>query len=142
MEMILIVPYLAVALFVHEFGHWAAAYYTKQPVARMVVGRGRLLAAWYWRGMRFEWRLLPTGGYVSVVWRSSKVWKNVLRIASGPGANLLVYALLLVAGHGSELFALVNLYLGVFNLLPTDKDDDGSRLIEELSRMRKRKAGA
>jgi len=86
-------------LFLHEFGHaivaWALGWY----VGRIVVGFGRPVRTFQIGETQFEIRSFPLEGFVQCVPRNLKFprTKNALVYFAGPGVELLLAGLLLIA---------------------------------------------
>lgn len=118
-----------VVLVLHEAGHLATAYCLGRPISRVRVGNGPLLASFFWRGMRFDFRLVPFSGEVLICWPSRRAWKDIAVIASGPVANMIAAAALGLTGF-SEI-AFISFWVGVNNLMPF-KGSDGSQILRKL----------
>lgn len=55
---------------------------------------------------------------------------EIIILAAGPAANLIMYIFLKIIGCSSEYFLYFNLILGIFNLLPFSKLDGGCLIIK------------
>lgn len=94
------VPFMALAIApliaVHEGGHALLSRLLGWRVLRVVIGRGRLLASWRWRGIPIELRLLPVGGFVQPIptrLRRPRL-ESMLIYAAGPVAEIVVAGVL------------------------------------------------
>lgn len=113
-EILVAVAMLAVLLFVHEIGHYAAAKRLGIEVVELALGFGKKLFQWVSprSGTAYTLRLLPFGGYnrflseldltgrhaaPSSAYEAFPVWKRFVTVAAGPAANLLL-ALVLSTG--------------------------------------------
>jgi len=107
---------LGVLVFIHEFGHYAAARLLGVHVEAFSIGFGRALAGWTDRaGTHWKLGWLPLGGYVKLhgqerpenvpeeerlAWRAGQtfqekaVWRRIVIVAAGPLANFLLAAVL------------------------------------------------
>ena len=120
--------------FIHELGHAVVARIVGWEVKELVVGFGRILKEFHFRGTKVEFRAVPISGYMLPGFTASNWgrWKSALVYFAGPASELLVffgiYALIgfdkfLNAGSGLvELFfhgvALSALTSAVINLIP------------------------
>lgn len=119
---------------VHELGHASMAWLLGWRVRRIVIGLNREVWRTNFGGCRVEWRLLPLGGYVlpSPGNLIAPRLKNALIYAAGPGVELLLLGVLVLAlgpavflDYSEDLgvvalkaLALVILYGAITNLIP------------------------
>lgn len=134
---------LAVGVFVHEGGHLVVGLALGVAVRKIRIGSGRTFFTSRPRGIRVQICGNPLGGgavYLSGLDHSSRD-VQIVTSAAGPGANLLaaLYGLVLVHFGVDWLgvFALVNLLLGVTNLIPHkfrldghEQPNDGMRILQ------------
>jgi regulator of sigma E protease len=115
---------LGVLVFVHEFGHYAAARWTGVHVEVFSIGFGRAIASWK-DSVGTTWKLawLPLGGYVKLhglerpetvsdetraawipgqTFHDKQILSRAIVVAAGPIANFLLAAVLFIG-----LFAIV-----------------------------------
>ena len=121
-------------LIVHELGHALAAHMLGWQVREIVIGFGRTLWHFQYGGTRIKIKLAPIEGYVlpAPVDPGNVRLKSALIYAAGPGAELLVLALMIVIFGWDTVFndssdlslialktlAIVILVGAGFNLLP------------------------
>lgn len=121
-------------LVVHELGHAVAARLLGWRVREIVIGFGRTLWRWQYGETRIRVKLAPIEGYVlpAPSGRRHARAKSMLIYAAGPGAELAVLALLILAFGWDTVFnesdrvsmvalktlAIVILVGAGFNLLP------------------------
>jgi hypothetical protein len=92
-------------LVLHEAGHAVVAALLGWRVARVVIGMGRPLARFRVRGTPVEIRLLPLEGFVQPVPTNLRYprLKNALIYFAGPGAELLLLGVLVLAVGPGEM---------------------------------------
>ena len=108
MYILLAILLLAILIVVHEGGHFWAARWTGIEVSEFSVGFGPKLAGWKSRKheTKFSIRAVPLGGYCAFYgdreggedvekddpreFAKQKLWKRMLTILMGPGANFLL----------------------------------------------------
>lgn len=90
----------------HEGGHFLFAKLFKVKAPIFAIGMGPKLLAKTWGGTEYSLRALPFGGFVSIAgmnkndlddpqgFHSKPAWQRFLILLGGPGANLLVAAML------------------------------------------------
>ena len=94
----------------HEAGHIAAMHlFGAKPSALLFYGAGIMITP-------DRRRLLP-------------VHREALILSAGCAVNFALYGISSAIGRGSGFFALANLFLGIFNLLPSE-GLDGGRLLK------------
>lgn len=111
---VLFLVVLSVLIFVHEFGHYAAARSVGIRVEVFAIGFGRRIAGWVdSHGTRWQVGWIPLGGYVQMLgqedgrayshvdqpdsFAAKAVWQRAWVIVAGPLANLVFGFVLLVA---------------------------------------------
>ena len=104
--------------------------YWASRVSRFEIGDGPKIYSFIWRGICFNFHLLPFGGSVHRVWASKKKWKNITIIAGGPIANIICAV---AFWNIFRDFAAISLVMGVFNLIPR-KEFDGYNILMEFAR--------
>lgn len=89
----------ALLLAIHELGHAAAAKLLGWKVEMISIGLGRTIASFALKGCQVEVRILPLAGFVVPRPRSLHFprFKYFLIFAAGPGVELLLVALLVLA---------------------------------------------
>jgi stage IV sporulation protein FB len=111
------------ACLLHEAGHFAAMTIKKQPVKRLV---------FYGAGIK-----IVTGSYEAAVPFEIRVWV----LAAGCVVNFIIYALSAIisvfyGGNGGlALFGVINLSVGLFNMLPLQGFDGGKLIVSALYRL-------
>lgn len=105
-------------IFIHELGHYIVARRCKVGIIEFAIGMGPKIYSWEGKVNTFSLRLLPIGGFVSMVGEYSDeiaekdryktplekiaVWKRMLIAIAGPTMNILlgflVMAILVVSG--------------------------------------------
>ena len=93
----------------HEFGHFSLAKLCGIRVLEFSVGMGPKIASFVKRGTRYSLRMLPLGGYCSMLGEdtdaedftegslnAAPVWKRILIVAAGPMFNFILAFLLAV----------------------------------------------
>ncbi|MCL5071573.1 MAG: M50 family metallopeptidase [Actinobacteria bacterium] len=83
-------------------------------------------------------KLLPAGLNASLSGENSSAWRNLAIYACGPAVNALLAAIVISAGrhnpgrtYYTDFFILVNICLGIFNMIPV-LPLDGGRIIREI----------
>lgn len=134
LSIVFFVVFWAIMLVVHELGHAAMARLLGWHVGRISIGFGPEI----WSGQagrtKISLRLIPVEGYVLPAPASARGarWKSALIYAAGPGAELIILALLIVwlgadavfsddPGAGAvalKTLAIVIIWGAGFNLLP------------------------
>ena len=92
-----------ILIFVHEFGHYLCARLCGVGIHEFAIGMGPKIVGWTSKktGIKYALRLLPFGGYVSMVGEDEEsdredafgnraVWKRILIVIAGPVMNLLL----------------------------------------------------
>ncbi len=121
-------------LVLHEAAHAAMATLLGWSVDKVVIGIGRPLRAFQVGSIAVEWRLLPLEGFTRCCPTNLELprVKNVLIYMAGPGSELLLAALILIAVgpnhllHSSENIGMIALQTlvatsccsGIMNLIP------------------------
>ena len=134
LSILFIVLFWAPMLVLHEMGHAVAARLLGWDVREIVIGFGRDLWQWRFGATRVRIKLAPVEGYVLPAPRDARHvrLKSMLIYAAGPGAELLLLAVLIllfgydaVFSGSNELgsvalqsLAIVILLGAGFNLLP------------------------
>jgi Zn-dependent protease len=136
---------LAVGVFIHETGHLLVGLALGLAVRKIRIGSGPTLVTFRPRGIRVQVGINPFGGgavYPSGLDHSSRDVK-IVTSAAGPVTNLLaaLYGLGMVH-FGIDwlgVFALVNLLLGVTNLIPHkftldghEQPNDGMQILQNV----------
>ena len=93
----------------HEFGHFSLAKLCGIRVLEFSVGMGPKIASFVKRGTQYSLRMLPLGGYCSMLGEdtdaedftegslnAAPVWKRILIVAAGPMFNFILAFLLAV----------------------------------------------
>ncbi len=134
LSILLILLFWIPMLFVHELGHALAAKLLNWRVREIVIGFGRDLWQFQIGDTRVKIKLLPVEGYVLPAPKTPSAirLKSMLIYAAGPGAELIVLAVLLLVFGWDTVFndssdvslialkslAIVIIYGAGFNLLP------------------------
>lgn len=92
-----------ILIFIHELGHFAVARKCGVDIKEFAIGMGPQILAWKSKKYETQYslRLLPIGGYVSMVgededsdsenaFNNKSVWQRLLIIAAGPIMNLVL----------------------------------------------------
>jgi hypothetical protein len=132
--LLLIILFWAPMLVLHELGHAVAARLLGWRVREIVIGFGRDLWQWQIGETRVRIKLAPVEGYVLPAPRDSRHIriKSMLIYAAGPGAELLLLAILIaifgrdaIFSHSDEIGIVIVQSLAIaillgagFNLLP------------------------
>ncbi len=100
---LLAVLVFGVLIFIHELGHYICARLCGVGIHEFAIGMGPQLFGWTSKktGIRYSVRMLPIGGYVSMVGEDEEsdredafgkcsVWKRILIVIAGPSMNLLL----------------------------------------------------
>lgn len=110
-------------VFIHEFGHFAAAKLTGVPVKEFAIGFGPILFSKEFHGTKYRLNLLPLGGFVSLEGEEEMDSPNGFRSRSFP-----VKLAILLGGVTMNFIAAV-IFFGIFllqnnfaNILPTITD--------------------
>ncbi len=101
---------LSFLVFFHELGHFVAARYFGVKVEVFSIGFGKQLYAKEWRGTRWQFALIPLGGYVKMKgqddtkpglveagndsYNNKTPWQRIVILFAGPFANFLLAAIL------------------------------------------------
>ena len=104
------------ALILHELGHWVAARVCNVPVTQVGLGWGPKIVGFPVFGVDCQLRLLPVGAFTRmdmVVLQRQKLSRQLLVLGAGIGINLI-----LSAATWGTTFGLINLAIGLGNLLP------------------------
>lgn len=134
MSVLFVVLFWVPMLILHELGHAFAAWILGWRVREIVIGFGRDLWQWRYGETRVRIKLAPVEGYVLPMPKSSHHIriKSMLIYAAGPGAELLLLAIMLlvlgadyVFGASDDLAQIATQSLAIaillgagFNLLP------------------------
>ena len=134
LSIVFVILFWAPMLILHELGHAVAARLLGWRVREIVIGFGRDLWQWQSGETRVRIKLAPVEGYVLPAPRDAKNIrvKSMLIYAAGPGAELLLLALMLalfgwdyvfsasddIAQIAVQSLAIVILLGAGFNLLP------------------------
>lgn len=84
---------LHLQIFLHELGHFTAAWAMKFRLRKMQVGIGPRIWSWsFANGLRFEWRAWSLGGYVMATNPAAKNFRGrqFLFVAAGPLSNVIL----------------------------------------------------
>ena len=116
-----------VLIFIHEFGHFIAARLCGVGINEFSIGMGPSLFSWKSKkyGTRYGVRVLPIGGYVSMVGEdeasddenafcNKPVWKRMAIVLAGPAMNLVLGFLLMTIIVFSQT-ALASTTIAEFN---------------------------
>jgi Zn-dependent protease len=136
---------LAVGVFIHEAGHLFVGLALGVATRKIRVGSGPTLFTFRPRGVRVQICVNPLGGgavYLSGLDHSSRDVR-IVTTAAGPVTNVIAALYGLVMVHfGADwlgLFALVNVLLGVTNLIPhqftldgRDQPNDGMQILQNV----------
>jgi Zn-dependent protease len=140
-----------VSLIIHELGHAAMAKLLGCELLTICVGAGRQLLdrdiGSRERPVRVLVRLVPIGGYIQNVHRDGSHFRRnqALVSAAGPGANFVLGAILAAVAGPNHPAVLLNILLGLANLVPYSKQipgvarrigTDGYQVIEVVRGMR------
>ena len=91
-------------IFLHELGHAVVARMLGWEVVEFVIGYGKLMKKFTYRGTQVEFRMIPLGGYIlpkakKMNWSRAK---SALVYFAGPGAELIVFFLCWsIIGYGN-----------------------------------------
>lgn len=90
-------------IFIHELGHFLCARLCGVGINEFAIGMGPKIVSWVSKksGIRYSIRVLPFGGYVSMVGEDEEsdredsfgnrsVWKRILIVVAGPAMNLVL----------------------------------------------------
>ena len=111
----------AIALFIHELGHLAAARSCLVPATEFGLGRGPKLFGFRLRGIEYRLHALPIGAYVRLdveELQRRPLSQQVLVLLAGISVNLIASAL-----TSGTRFGAMNLLLAATNLLPLYQQD-------------------
>lgn len=93
----------------HELGHFLVARLVRMPVEVVSLGMGPRLFGIRTRETDYRVSLLPVGGYVRVCARDTReaaglgsLWQELVVLAAGPVASLLVPLLLFLVAHARQ----------------------------------------
>ncbi len=103
-------------IFVHEFGHFAAAKACGIRVNEFALGMGPRLIHYSGKETEFSLRLLPIGGYNKIegededsddprAFNNASVWKRILVVVAGAVMNFITCILILIIVYGTVGFA-------------------------------------
>jgi membrane-associated protease RseP (regulator of RpoE activity) len=115
------VPYLVLALLLHELGHLAAAKACGVTVSELSLGWGKKLLGFRLRGVDYTLRLLPVGAYVRLDLNELRIrplGQQVLVLLAGIIVNLVAAS----ATSGTR-FSVMNFLLAATNILPLYQQD-------------------
>lgn len=103
LHILLAIAVFGLLIFIHEFGHYLCARLCGVGIHEFSIGMGPAIFGWTSKktGIRYGIRLLPVGGYVSMVgedeesdredaFGNKSVWKRILIVTAGPIMNLLL----------------------------------------------------
>ena len=103
LHILLAIAVFGLLIFIHEFGHYLCARLCGVGIHEFSIGMGPAIFGWTSKktGIRYGLRLLPVGGYVSMVgedeesdredaFGNKSVWKRILIVTAGPIMNLLL----------------------------------------------------
>ena len=103
-------------IFVHEFGHFAAAKACGIRVNEFALGMGPRLIHYSGKETEFSLRLLPIGGYNKIegededsddprAFNNASVWKRILVVIAGATMNFLTCIVILIIVYGTIGYA-------------------------------------
>lgn len=103
MFLLIYIGLLALALVVHELGHYIVARLCGIPVEGFSIGFGLII--WHKRVAGTDWKvkLMPLGGANEIeedALMALPVWKRICIFATGPGVNLILAVIALIAVYG------------------------------------------
>jgi membrane-associated protease RseP (regulator of RpoE activity) len=111
----------AVALVLHEAGHFLAARACRVKVNEAGIGWGKTLISTTVRGVGYRIRILPLGAYVRmdmIELQTRPLIQQIFVLLAGVGVNVL-----LGWGFRGTFFGLVNMSLALMNLFPIYQQD-------------------
>ncbi|MBQ9563304.1 MAG: site-2 protease family protein [Lachnospiraceae bacterium] len=105
MNILIAILVFGLLIFIHEFGHFLAAKAGGVKVIEFALGMGPRLASFEKGGTQFSLRLLPIGGFCSMLgedevnddpdaFNNKSVWTRLMVVAAGPVFNFLLAFLL------------------------------------------------
>lgn len=122
---LLAVLVFGILIFIHELGHYICARLCGVGINEFAIGMGPRLFGWTSKktGIQYAVRLLPIGGYVSMVGEDEEsdrndafgnrpVWKRILIVIAGPVMNLLLgfLAMLVLVTSSGALYGTEIVY--------------------------------
>ena len=139
----------------HEFGHAVMAYWLGWKVRRTVIGFGRVVYQGELFSAPLEVRMVPIEGFVQIApdKTDGARWKNALIYFAGPGIELLLFFVILLALGVDNFFVIEDSYGklalqslafaaaagAIINLIPMgiitkngDSPNDGAGIIRSL----------
>ena len=111
----------AVALILHEAGHFLAARACKIKVNEAGIGWGKTLFAMTAKGVGYRIRMLPLGAYVRMDMlelQARPLTQQLFVLLAGIGVNLILGGL-----FWGSYFGVVNVTLALMNLFPIYQQD-------------------
>ena len=114
-----------ILIFIHELGHYICARLCGVGINEFAIGMGPRLFGWTSQktGIQYAIRLLPIGGYVSMVGEDEEserddafgnrpVWKRILIVIAGPVMNLILgfLAMLVMVTSSGQLYGTEIVY--------------------------------
>jgi len=120
--------YLSLAIILHELGHFVMAKHVKMEVEKfcLFIDWKRDLVNVTYKGTKYALGWIPIGGYIRIkdlfiyTLVKKKRMDKYKVLLSGGLTNILIFAIFIWT---SKEFALFNLIVGVFNLMPLNKND-------------------
>ena len=103
-------------LVIHEFGHALMAWICGWGVKCIVIGVGRTIRTFHFRGVPIEFRLFPVSGYVVPIPKDHRSvhLKNGLIYAAGPGIELWLAGCIFMMLGSQTVFSLSNHWAHLF----------------------------
>ncbi len=111
----------AVAMLIHELGHWAVARACRVPARELGLGWGPRLFSFRFKDTEFKLHALPVGAYVRLDMAELQQRPLVQQVAVFL-AGIVVNLVAALATQGTW-FSMMNLLLAATNLLPLYQQD-------------------
>jgi membrane-associated protease RseP (regulator of RpoE activity) len=125
--MVKVLFFFTIAAIIHELGHFSVAKFFKFKVTEFCIGTGPKLYGKRYGDTEYMLRFfIPMGGHIRLDLKnittltSKRIAEWTLGVWAGPAINLLTAGLTYKI---SPLFAFVNLFLAVTNMLPLPGHD-------------------
>ena len=106
---------LGLLIFIHEGGHFVAAFFSKVKVKEFSIGFGPKIFSKQFKTTKFSLRLIPFGGFVDMLgenerkdevgsFSNAKIWKRILIVSAGAIVNIcfaiiIYFSLIAITGN-------------------------------------------
>jgi Zn-dependent protease len=118
--------FLYTIIFIHELGHYITALLYGLQVDEFVIGKGLNIFNFIIGQTQYRFHILPTGGFTNLTIFKGEELKFLATALMGGMTNIIIGLMILEVNKKFKVlnddwkynFAIYNLYIGIFNLIP------------------------